>query len=199
MGTKPNYGTNFVSACVFVRIHLPRPTAERFPLIVAWLNHPHPAEHGLVGSTQCKILIFPSCSHLFSMTKRCLENPSFRGYNIKGHIFTMVAKSLTSAKSREISRFLAEFCTVRFRVGRAKLPKPKHLLAGPLPSTMHAQTPAQPLLNPLRVVFYSDLARTRLSAIYRLIRRLPPHFHYITQNPEREKSPFRARISISTE
>jgi hypothetical protein len=190
MRTKPNYGTNFVSARVVVRIHLPRPTAERLPLILVWLNHPHPAEHGLVVSTQRKIFTFPSCSDLFSMTKRCLKTPASNDTILKG-IFTMVAISLTFAQSRENSRFLAEFCAVRFRVGRAKLPTTSlnKAYANPFPA----------IVEPTAGCIYSDLARTGLSAIYRLIRRLPPHFHYITQNPEREKSPFRARISISTE
>jgi hypothetical protein len=70
------------------------------------------------------------------------------------------AISPTFARSRENSRFPAEFCTVRFRVGRAKLPTSeptKHLLAGSFLSIVHTQTPAQPLLNALRVVFTAIL------------------------------------------
>jgi hypothetical protein len=101
--------------------------------------------------------------------------------------------SPTFARSRENSRFLAEFCTVRFRVGRAKLPTSeptKHLLAGSFLSIIHTQTPAQPLSNALRVVFYSDLARTGCQPlfVYRFIRRLPPDFHHVTQNLKRKKA-----------
>jgi hypothetical protein len=189
MRTKPNYGTNFVSACVFVRIHLPRPTAERLPLILVWLN-PHPAEHGLVVSTQRKIFTFPSCSDLFSMTKRCLKTPASNDTILKG-IFTMVAISLTFAQSRENSRFLAEFCAVRFRVGRAKLPTTSlnNAYANPFPA----------IVEPTAGCILQRSGENRVVGHLPVNRRLPPHFHYITQNPEREKSPFRARISISTE
>jgi hypothetical protein len=91
MGTKPNYGTNFVCVCVCIREKSFTPAYRWAAPANRRLVKPPPPSRAWVGRLppNVKFSPFHHVPTYFLLPKDASKSPSFRGYNIKGLVYLL--------------------------------------------------------------------------------------------------------------